>query len=812
MRAVAVRGLAALAILALTAAAGPGGRTAGGSDEASLLERWRKADPEGRRRLGQELETRERGRRYAAARPVLVEFGGRRIPLAELFETILEPAILAPTVSKSESDPGLVELHREALAALEALRAAYAPPRPARPGTLNLLLGFAARALSSRAIPRHLRVRFFREAVRNIREFDGRVEPNARTSWLIHNRLLPALLGLARRARRDDPLKQTVSEAASLLYLPSILDERAQAKLAPLTSGVHSRDILVRFYRAGILDDLGRVSLARSVAAQARDDAAFAAGAAPLLLELLSDPRIAPAERGVLVDVILTRLAKVEVLRPAVVDLLAAAFGGVPGKLEHFVAARKLRKGGVARPTGDRVFRFLSVVLVQAREEAPPEIARVLRRDLTIHQPLYAADSRGGRRFVGTLVPDASGAHADFLGPPPGVGRGHDNRLLRRRLRLERISIATFGPRGEETELCLTLPEDASEPVPVEGATLPHVVALVGARLQRATGEEERRELVRLLLRIGTAPAYRLAMKHADTRGALESMIPLAEHGSIDAAHVILKRLGELDHAQREQALGAVLSTGDAGVEAETVKLTRDESVATAVLAADALLAAGSTRGVESILTHPDKYTRASGIALALRLTPLAGSLRVTPAREPDLAKLGRLAGRAFKPEDGDSFVRLGKFASLALVDPDKVHERRRNHKPLYLGKRSVLGWEFADAYAEAIREGKGRDIWPALAAFLLDPHDPGAGILQRHLDPLLDELEKRATEEKMKTAWIDANVVLACAQYGIEMDPQFLDLAHARLTRAAGGKAPPDTRRKAGVYWPIWARKELRR
>ena len=52
----------------------------------------------------------------------------------------------------------------------------------------------------------------------------------------------------------------------------------------------------------------------------------------------------------------------------------------------------------------------------------------------------------------------------------------------RRRLQLERISIRTFGPRGEEIELCVTLPEDASEPVPVDGATLGQVVDLVGTR------------------------------------------------------------------------------------------------------------------------------------------------------------------------------------------------------------------------------------------------------------------------------------------------------------------------------------------
>ncbi|MFQ5576885.1 MAG: hypothetical protein ACE5G8_07850, partial [Anaerolineae bacterium] len=48
---------------------------------------------------------------------------------------------------------------------------------------------------------------------------------------------------------------------------------------------------------------------------------AFAAGAGPLLLEILSDPRVAAAERGRLVDVTLHRMAPVEVLRPISVGL-----------------------------------------------------------------------------------------------------------------------------------------------------------------------------------------------------------------------------------------------------------------------------------------------------------------------------------------------------------------------------------------------------------------------------------------------------------------------------------------------------------
>jgi len=802
-----VRGTLLCLLLALPAAAGPEApEPPADGVEASLLRRWRDAGPDERRHLQAQLDALEEGYVYAAARPVLVDFEGRTVPLAELFERVLLPALATPPAREGESAPTLVEAHLRALAALEALREAYAPPRPVRTGTLNLMLEYAFRVLDAHDLPPALRARFFTEAVRNVRMLDGRVRPDARTAWLLHARLLPALLALARRAEEDDDLKATVSEAASLLYLPSILDDRAQAQLAPLTSSVHGRDVLVRFYRAGILDEMGRVSLARSVAALARDDAAFAAGAGPLLLELLTDPGIPPPERGLLADVVAENLGAVELLRPMVGDLLAVAYGGPPRPLAAYAEERERRKGGLARPQGERVFRFLSVVLLQEDESVPPVVARVLRADLRAYEPLYTDDGRGGRAFVGTLVPDVEGGHADFLGPPPRLSGARDNRLLRRRLRLERISIQTFGTRGEEVELCVTLPEDASEPVPPTNAGLGDVVALVGARLRTGPAADERDELVRLLVRIGTDEAKALAARYADTTGALEALLPLAEQGNVGAARTLLARLGGLAAGERENALAAVLASGRAELVADVAALCAHEDVGIAVLAADALLARGDPSGVPALLRHPDRYARGAGAALALRLTPLAGSLRVTPKDPPDLAALAALADKAFTKEDGDSWVKLGRFARVALADPEAVRARRHAHKPLYLGKRTVQGWEFADAYTSAVAAGEAPELYPALIAFLLDPADPGAGIPDRHLGPLLDALEDRTGTAALRPAWRDGLVVLACAQHGLEFDAPFLDLATTRLGRLAGKDAPREAHRKPGVYWPIWA------
>jgi hypothetical protein len=795
-----VRGLALLFLLVSAVAAERG------ESEEELLQRWGEADPEERRRLSVVLDRIERARRFSSARPILVEFRDRTYTLAELFSSVLEPALATAPRPESEGDPGLLDIHVRALEALKALRGAYAPPHPVRTGTLNLLLGYAWRALAAQPLSPALRLRFFTEAIRNVQRLDGRVAPDARTGWLIHNRLLPALLGLARRVHEDAAARETVAEAAALLYLPSILDETAQAQLAPLTSGTRSREVLVRFYRDDLLDDLGRVALARSVAMQASDDAAFAAGAPPLLLELLCDAQLPEQDRGLLLDVVSSRLAGIELLQSTAYDLLAAGFGGPPREPEAYRAERRHRPDGIPLPRGTRVFRFLSVVLWQGQRDAPPGVARVVRADLAHYQPLYARDARGARRFVGVLVPDGEGRHADFLGPPPGVTGRRDNRLLRRRLDLERIAIHTFGARGEEMELCVTLPEDESEPVPVRGGNLGHVLALLDARLRRAPDPAERRELVRLLVRIDTGPASDLAVRHAAAPGTVAELLPLAERGHAAATRGLLARIADLGPEERVRALGAALTARPPQLDAVRA-LCRHGDVAVAVPAGDALLAAADASGAAALLEHPNKYARLAGVALTLRLTPLAGSLRVVPGEHADLERIAQRAGRAFGKRDGEPWVKLGQWLGSALRRPAEARRLRREHKRLFLGERSVLAYEFAAAWTRGIRDGKARDLWPALVSFLLDPHDPGRGILERDLNPLLDALEARAREdEKLRRVWIDGLVVLAGVQYGMEADVSLAELAQERLARIAGTTAPPQARRKGGIYWPIWA------
>ncbi|HEX5137027.1 MAG TPA: hypothetical protein VFY93_08655 [Planctomycetota bacterium] len=799
-----MRRIAAVALLALVARADPPGAAGG---EESLLARFEEADADARRSLVPRIEELERACRYTDARPVLVDLDGRTLPVPDIFEEILEPALEMPVGADDSEEPGLREVHRRALHALEALREAYAAPRPVRAGTLNLFLGYGARALTARAIPASLRIRLFRDAMRNVRSLEGRVQPDALTAFLLRHRLLPPLLALG-RTTRDPALRETVSEAASLLFLPTLLDERSLAQLAPLASGTRSRDLLERYYRAGTLDEMGKVSLARSAVAEATDDAAFAAGAAPLFLELLCDRDVPARERGAICDVVLGKLLPVEALRPAALDLLAVAFGDPPRTAEQWTEERAVRGGALPLPAGERTFRFLSIVLLKEREEAPPVVARVVRADLRHYEPLFADDGKGGRRFVGALVPDARGEHADFLAPPPGLATGRDIRLLRRPLELERIAVRSFGARGEEIEVSVTLPEDASEPVPAAGAGLGHVVALLDARLRITTDDEERCELVRLLATIDTDASRAAAARHAKG-SAVAELIPLAERGDVPFARTVLERLQDLAPADLERALAAIAAKPE--LRKDLAARCRDLPPPTAVAAAEALLSAGDAAGIEALFGHPDKYARACAAALALRLTPLAGTLRMAPEPPPDPERLAKRAEKAFTKEDGVSFVKLGAWLALALRDPEEARKLRRDHKPLYVGKKEVDAWQFAEAYTEGVREGKAPELWPQLIVFLLDPHDPGAGLAERDLGPLLDALEDRATTRALKRQWIDALIVLACAQHGLEMDAQFAEIADARLEKIAGKDAPPCERRRPGIHWPIWAAEHLK-
>ena len=355
-------------VLAAAAGAAPGGLP---DPETALLERWPEAGPDERRDLAAELDRIGAARRFVAARPVLVEFKGQLVSVAELFGLVLDPALETPTGESTANDPALADIHRDALAALAALRVAYAAPRPVRAGTMNLLLDYGARALRARALPRSVRLRFFADAVRGVRELEGRAEPDARTRWLLHERVLPPLMALAREAQEEGEhgarlaaggaSREAVTEAASLLYVPSLLDDRARARLAPLAAGVESRAVLLRFFRHGQLDDVGRVALAKGVAVEVKSDPAFAATAPPLLLELLCDPAMPSPERRAILEVVRDGVAAIDVLKPSAQDLLAAGFGGPPRPLPSYDESFARYSGGVLLPAGPRPSRVLSV-------------------------------------------------------------------------------------------------------------------------------------------------------------------------------------------------------------------------------------------------------------------------------------------------------------------------------------------------------------------------------------------------------------------------------------------------------------------
>jgi len=554
-----VRVLAAFPLLVAAAVAAPG--------ERELIARWADAEPGERLLLRRRIESMGRERRFVEARCVLVPFRGRRYTLAELFGEILEPALSTPPPDRERPGNGGEEdppIHDLAIGALEALRGVHRAPAPVGPATLNLLLAYARDALDAWRLPPRLRLRIFSEVLKNVRDLEDRVAPDARTGWILEQGILPSLFGTARRFRHDEKVVEQVSEAASLLSMPSVLDAGTQARIASLVRGADTRAMLQRAYRRGQLDDLGVAALARSVVAQGSDDDAYVAGAAPLLLELLGDRNVLPAMRGRIVDLVIERMAPVAPLRSAAVELLAAAYGEPPRSLDQSIARRKENPGPVPRPEGGETYRFLQVVLLRADPGAPPEPVRVVRRDVRFHEPIRAA----GSEFVGVLVPAAGGRHADFLGPSPGLRGVPDNRLLRRTLVLERIAIRTFGARAEEIELCVALPRDASEPVPADGARLSHVLDLIRGRLERTQDAGENAALADLLVRIGTPAARAMAIRFARGADDATSLLALLEKGDASAAQPLLDRIGALDDAERERAFAALLALRDDGVAA----------------------------------------------------------------------------------------------------------------------------------------------------------------------------------------------------------------------------------------------------
>jgi len=795
-----VRAAPILSLLLLMQAGLPAapGEPEGRREEAAILARWDRADPEERRCMRGLLSQVDRQRRFADARPILVPFLGTLWPLERIFGELLEPALVTPVEPQGESDLGMLPVHDRALAALEALREAYAAPQAVTTGTLNLFLEYAAGTLAAVELSAAVRLRFFVESLRNVRAVEDRATPDARTLWLIRNRLLPLLLGLARRKGDQAVPREVLSEAASLFYLPRLLDSAAQAQIAPLAEGLHTRDILARAYRERTLDGAGMVALARTIALAAASDPSFATSAPPLLLELVCDAQLPPAERGALLDTVLAKLAPLPPLRPLARDLLAAVRSGPPRPLDDYSPAG----GPVDLPRTERVHRLLQVVLLQPDASRPPVLARVLRADVRAHAPI-----RAGEVFVGVLVPAEGGEGIDLLGPPPGLTGARDHRLLRRTLRQERVAISLYGARGEEIEVCVTLPEDASEPVPAEGATADHLLALVATRLARSAEEEERRDLVRLLVRLDTAGARELAVKAAGSGTAALELLPLVDAGYTPAALPLLGHLAALPLDRAERALAAMLRAGDAALAARVTDLCRGDAIAPAVLAADALLATGDLSGVSALLAHKDVYARAAATSLALRLTRIAGSMQIIPSDRAALAATLESAGRAFDRKDGTVWSNYGAWLRLALSgDGGEVRRLRFEHTRLELDGRAASAADVALAWTKAVLDARDKERWAKVAYELLKPQDPGWGAPQSILDGLLDALEARATEGLLAKTWRDSLVILACVQQSMEADTHLLDLARERLRRLAGESAPPGAERKPGIFWPIWA------
>ena len=587
----------------LAAAGAPEARAA--DRPRSVLDRWQRADADERRRFQRRLATTGHRALLAQAAPVLIEMDGRRLSLRRLDQEILGPALNVP-LSQGPSGPVPGEVHLTALSALQKLRAAYAPPQPVSAANLNLLLLYADECLTRRVLPPEERLRFFAETVKTVQVVVERVEPDALTRWLIRERLLPSLLSLSVRRGADARTADALSEAASLLYLPTLLDEEAQARLAPLTRGTHALNLLLRAYSRGRLTGGGLSALVRAVEGKITDDAAFAASSAPLLLELLCDPRLSDRQRGRLVDVVLELPRRMEPLRGTARELLSTAFGGPVRPFEEYARLRRDRPLSLPAPRSDRALRFLRVVLASSPAGGPPVLAEVTRADLPLYTSLYVGDGTRAR-FVGVLLPAADGEALEFLGMPPSAG-GRDNRLVRRVLRGERISIQTYGAKGERVELCLALPADASDPVPLAGGNLGHVLDLIEARLRLTSIVDERRDLVRLLVGVPTRRARDAAVRHAHRAPVAAELVPLAEGGVDSALERLMEHFAELDLRARERVLVSALHGRYPKHRLTLQRVCKTAPSDVAALTAEALLETGDSTGVQALLQRKSVY------------------------------------------------------------------------------------------------------------------------------------------------------------------------------------------------------------
>ncbi|MCZ6574397.1 MAG: hypothetical protein O7C98_14665 [Planctomycetota bacterium] len=801
---------ALLLVCAAGLAAAAGAPEARAADRPrSVLDRWQRADAAERRRFQRRLATTGHRALLAQAAPVLIELDGRRLSLRSLDQEILEPALNVP-LSPGPSGPVPGEVHLTALSALQKLRAAYAPPQPVSAANLNLLLLYADECLTRRVLPPEERLRFFAETVKTVQVVVERVEPDALTRWLIRERLLPSLLSLSVRRGADARTADALSEAASLLYLPTLLDEEAQAQLAPLTRGTHALNLLLRAYGRGRLTGGGLSALVRAVEGKITDDAAFAASSAPLLLELLCDPRLSDRQRGRLVDVVLELPRRMEPLRGTARELLSAAFGGPARTFEEYARLRRDRPASLPPPRSDRALRFLRVVLASSPAGGPPVLAEVTRADLPLYTSLYVGDGTRAR-FVGVLLPAADGEALEFLGMPPSAG-GRDNRLVRRVLRGERISIQTYGPKRERVELCLALPADASDPVPLAGGNLGHVLDLIEARLRLTSSVDERRDLVRLLVGVPTRRARDAAVRHAHRAPVAAELVPLAEGGVDSALERLMEHFVELDLRTRERVLVSALHGRYPKHRLALQRVCRTAPSDVAALTAEALLEAGDSTGVQALLQRKSVYDRASGCALSLRLTRLAGPLRVKLKQGPVEDEVLQAAAGAITKKDGALWADFGKWVLNAIRDPSTVVKERRDHAELWLGRDRVTPQKWVAHYTQVVADGTVPDkMVRQLIHHLLGATDPGRGIPPAELGRVLDAIEKRLRTPELERWWMDHLVIAACSQYALDDPDGILGLTHARFGRLAGKDAPEGAEREPTLLWTAWvgARRE---
>ena len=150
----------------------------------------------------------------------------------------------------------------------------------------------------------------------------------------------------------------------------------------------------------------------------------------------------------------------------------------------------------------------------------------------------------------------------------------------------------------------------------------------------------------------------------------------------------------------------------------------------------------------------------------------------------------------------------------MAFGRPEKMREHRRGRYrqqlliPTTSGSRNVEPKEFVEYYVRKIDadEIPGK-VMAKLAVWLLSPWDPGRGLDMRNLKLIFRALRaKTGKHPDLRRALVDSLTILASAQAGIEMQPEYLDFAHDELTRLAGFTVPPEAKRQAGVFWPIWA------